>query len=48
MVRFRATRRATGASASMNLHHLFQFRDAKICYYRGSEDTALAEARFHA
>jgi uncharacterized protein len=48
IVRFRATRRATGASASMNLHHFFQFRDGKICYYRGSEDTALVEALFQA
>jgi hypothetical protein len=46
MVRFGGTRRAAGASVSMNLHHFFQFRDGKICYYRGSEDTALAETVF--
>lgn len=23
----------------MNLHHYFRFRDGKIEYYRGSEDT---------
>ena len=37
MVRLRSTRRANGASVSMNLHHFFQFRDGKICYYRGTE-----------
>ena len=46
VVRFAATRRANGRSASMNLHHLFQFRDGKIAYYRGTEDTALVEAIF--
>jgi hypothetical protein len=24
----------------MNLHHYFRFRDGKIAYYRGSEDSA--------
>ena len=39
MVRFSATARATGKSASMHLHHLFRFTDGKISYYRGTEDT---------
>jgi hypothetical protein len=30
----------------MNLHHWFQFREGKISYYRGTEDTAQAEALF--
>ena len=28
----------------MNLHHFFTFRDGKIAYYRGIEDTAQTEA----
>ena len=32
----------------MNLHHWFVFRDRKIAYYRGTEDTAQAEALFKA
>jgi hypothetical protein len=28
----------------MNLHHYFKFRDGKIAYRRGSEDTAQTEA----
>ena len=28
----------------MNLHHFFRFRDGKIAYYRGSEDTAVTAA----
>lgn len=24
----------------MNLHHFWRFRDGKVAYYRGSEDTA--------
>ena len=31
---------STGREAAMNLHHYFRFRDGKIAYYRGSEDTA--------
>ena len=40
VVRFVATARASGRTASMNLHHWFTFRDGKIAHYRGSEDTA--------
>jgi ketosteroid isomerase-like protein len=46
VVRFKATRRANGKSAAMNLHHYFQLRDGKISYYRGTEDTAMVEAVF--
>ncbi len=28
----------------MNLHHYFTFRDGKIVYYRGTEDTAQTAA----
>jgi hypothetical protein len=40
VVRFRARSRSTGKSAAMHLHHFFTFRDGKIAYYRGTEDTA--------
>jgi hypothetical protein len=44
VVRFRARSRSTGRSTEMNLHHYFKFRDGKIAYYRGSEDSAQTEA----
>ncbi len=44
VVRFRVRSRATGKSAAMDLHHIFTFRDGKIAYYRGTEDTAQTEA----
>ena len=45
VVRFRArSRRTYGKNAAMDLHHFFRFRDGKIAYYRGTEDTALTEA----
>ncbi len=31
-----------------HLHHYFQFRDGKICYYRGTEDTAQTAAALEA
>jgi hypothetical protein len=40
VVRFRARSRATGKTAAMDLHHYFAFRDGKIGYYRGTEDSA--------
>jgi ketosteroid isomerase-like protein len=43
VVRFRAQSRSTGRIAQMNLHHYFRFRDGKIAYYRGTEDTAQTE-----
>jgi uncharacterized protein len=44
VVRFQARSRSTGRPAAMNLHHFFRFRDGKIAYYRGSEDTAQTTA----
>jgi ketosteroid isomerase-like protein len=44
VVRFRARSRSTGKTSEMNLHHYFKFRDGKIAYYRGSEDSAQTEA----
>ena len=32
--------KATGKSATMDLHHWWRFRDSKVCFYRGTEDTA--------
>ena len=43
VVRCRTTSRRTGKSTAMDLHHLFRFRDGKIAYYRGTEDTAQTE-----
>jgi ketosteroid isomerase-like protein len=40
VVRFRARSRSTGKTLAMDLHHYFRFRDGKIAYYRGTEDTA--------
>jgi len=31
---------ATGKSTAMDIHHWWRFRDGKICFYRGTEDTA--------
>jgi hypothetical protein len=36
--RFRAL--ASGREATMHLHHYFGFRDGKVEFFRGSEDTA--------
>ena len=44
VVQFRARSRATGKTATMRLHHFFKFRDGKIAYYRGTEDTAQTQA----
>jgi ketosteroid isomerase-like protein len=38
-LRFSFTVTATGKSGSSNLHHYWRFRDGKVDYYRGSEDT---------
>ena len=44
LVRFRVKARATGRTVAMDLHHYFKFRDGKIAYYRGTEDTAQVAA----
>ena len=35
-----ATALATGKSTAMDIHHWWRFRDGKIYFYRGTEDTA--------
>ena len=44
VVHCRATARATGKAIDHDLHHFFRFRDGKIFFYRGTEDTAQTEA----
>jgi len=44
IVRYRGSSRATGKTTAMDLHHWFRFRDDKVYYYRGTEDTAQSEA----
>jgi ketosteroid isomerase-like protein len=39
VIRFRGRSRSTGKTVAMDLHHFFRFRDGKIAYYRGTEDT---------
>src|SRR5580693_3722860 len=48
VTRWVATAPATGKSAAMDIHHWWRFRDGKICYYRGTEDTAATEAMLSA
>ena len=40
VVRFGVKAKETGREATMLLHHYWKFRDGKIAYYRGTEDTA--------
>lgn len=40
VTRWGATAPATGKSATMDIHHWWRFRDGKIYFYRGTEDTA--------
>lgn len=44
LVRFAFKPRTIGKEAAMNLHHYWRFRDGKVEYYRGAEDTALMAA----
>jgi uncharacterized protein len=46
VVRYKTTHKANGRTADMNLHHHFRFRDGKLAYWRGSEDTSQVEAIF--
>jgi ketosteroid isomerase-like protein len=39
VVRYGAKSRTNGKAALMELHHHWRFRDGKIAYYRGAEDT---------
>jgi len=40
VTRWSAVAPATGKTATMDIHHWWRFRDGKIYYYRGAEDTA--------
>ena len=44
VTRWAATAPSTGKSGAMDIHHWWRFRDGKICFYRGTEDTALTQA----
>ena len=48
VVRFAMKSRTNGRSASMLLHHYWMFRDGKIEYYRGAEDTLQTLRTFQA
>jgi ketosteroid isomerase-like protein len=37
--KFRMRSRRSGKEADMHLHHYWRFRDGKVAYWRGSEDT---------
>jgi ketosteroid isomerase-like protein len=39
-IRWEFTASTTGRSGQMNLHHYWRFRDGKVEFFRGSEDTA--------
>lgn len=41
VIRFGFSVKDTGRGATMDLHHRWRFRDNKITWYRGTEDTAL-------
>jgi hypothetical protein len=41
VIRFGVKVPATGKSGSMHLHHWWRFDGDKVCFYRGTEDTAL-------
>ena len=43
VIRFGTRSNATDKSATANIHHWWRFRDGKVCYYRGAEDTALTQ-----
>ena len=40
VIDYGVTSRVNGKSARMQLHHWWRFRDGKVCYWRGTEDTA--------
>jgi ketosteroid isomerase-like protein len=48
VVHFRGTSRSTGKAVDMNLHHYFVFRDGKVSFYRGTEDSSQTEAALRA
>lgn len=44
-LRYAFTVTATGKDVATNLHHYWRFRDGKVAYYRGSEDTRSSPQR---
>ena len=40
LIRYRFAAKTTGKEAAMNLHHYWRFREGKVEFFRGSEDTA--------
>jgi ketosteroid isomerase-like protein len=46
VVKYKATRTANGRSEESNIHHYFRFRDGKVAYWRGTEDSSQVEALF--
>jgi ketosteroid isomerase-like protein len=40
-IRYGFTANATGKNVTSNILHYWRFRDGKVAFYRGSEDTAL-------
>jgi len=44
VIRFGLRVPVTGKSGTMDIHHWWRFRDGKVCFYRGTEDTALTAA----
>jgi uncharacterized protein len=48
VTRWGATAPATGKSLTMDIHHWFRFRDGKIYFYRGTEDTAATQEALRA
>ena len=41
VIRFGVEVPATGKSGAMDIHHWWRFDGDKVCFYRGTEDTAL-------
>jgi len=41
VIRFGMKVKATGKVGTMDIHHWWRFRDGKVVFYRGTEDTAL-------
>ena len=44
-IRYASTARTTGKTASMLIIHWWKFQGDKICFYRGTEDTAQTAAQ---
>jgi ketosteroid isomerase-like protein len=40
VIRFGFTVPASGKSAAMDIFHWWRFRDGKVCFFRGADDTA--------